>query len=86
MSENNKYPISIPLQKQLPSKNLSHPPIRYGIPPYTIHPNHPLPVYKPLKQPPHPTRPAQPPTLIQTLSYPLTPHSTHHHHPLYPHK
>ena len=46
MCENNKYAISIPVEKQLACKNVSDRAIGYGMPGYTIDGNDPLAVYK----------------------------------------
>ncbi len=50
MCENNKYAISIPVEKQLACKNVSDRAIGYGMPGYTIDGNDPLAVYKAVKR------------------------------------
>ncbi|PEX20167.1 2-oxoisovalerate dehydrogenase [Bacillus cereus] len=76
MCENNKYAISIPVEKQLACKNVSDRAIGYGMPGYTIDGNDPLAVYKAVKEAAVRGRRGEGPTLIETVSYRLTAHSS----------
>ncbi|HFK1744369.1 3-methyl-2-oxobutanoate dehydrogenase subunit alpha [Bacillus cereus] len=76
MCENNKYAISIPVEKQLACKNVSDRAIGYGMPGYTIDGNDPLSVYKAVKEAADRGRRGEGPTLIETVSYRLTAHSS----------
>ena len=76
MCENNKYAISIPVEKQLACKNVSDRAIGYGMPGYTVDGNDPLAVYKALKEAADRGRRGEGPTLIETVSYRLTAHSS----------
>ncbi|WP_075308079.1 3-methyl-2-oxobutanoate dehydrogenase subunit alpha [Bacillus wiedmannii] len=76
MCENNKYAISIPVEKQLACKNVSDRAIGYGMPGYTIDGNDPLAVYKAVKEGADRGRRGEGPTLIETVSYRLTAHSS----------
>ncbi|AIE80799.1 3-methyl-2-oxobutanoate dehydrogenase subunit alpha [Bacillus tropicus] len=76
MCENNKYAISIPVEKQLACKNVSDRAIGYGMPGYTVDGNDPLAVYKAVKEAADRGRRGKGPTLIETVSYRLTAHSS----------
>ncbi|CAM3944643.1 2-oxoisovalerate dehydrogenase [Bacillus wiedmannii] len=76
MCENNKYAISIPVEKQLACKNVSDRAIGYGMPGYTIDGNDPLAVYTAVKEAADRGRRGEGPTLIETVSYRLTAHSS----------
>ncbi|MED1595086.1 MULTISPECIES: 3-methyl-2-oxobutanoate dehydrogenase subunit alpha [Bacillus] len=76
MCENNKYAISIPVEKQLACKNVSDRAIGYGMPGYTVDGNDPLAVYKAVKEAADCGRRGEGPTLIETVSYRLTAHSS----------
>ncbi|MGH1278219.1 3-methyl-2-oxobutanoate dehydrogenase subunit alpha [Bacillus basilensis] len=76
MCENNKYAISIPVEKQLACKNVADRAIGYGMPGYTIDGNNPLAVYKAVKEAADRGRRGEGPTLIETVSYRLTAHSS----------
>lgn len=76
MCENNKYAISIPVEKQLACKYVSDRAIGYGMPGYTVDGNDPLAVYKAVKEAADRGRRGEGPTLIETVSYRLTAHSS----------
>ncbi|MBS2969563.1 thiamine pyrophosphate-dependent dehydrogenase E1 component subunit alpha [Metabacillus sp. KIGAM252] len=76
MCENNKYAISVPYEKQVAAKNVSDRAIGYGMPGFTIDGNDPLEVYKAVKEAADRGRRGEGPTLIETISYRLTPHSS----------
>lgn len=76
MCENNKYAISVPLEKQLSCENVSDRAIGYGMPGFTVDGNDPLEVYKAVKAAAERGRRGEGPTLIETISYRLTPHSS----------
>ncbi|WP_242143715.1 MULTISPECIES: 3-methyl-2-oxobutanoate dehydrogenase subunit alpha [unclassified Bacillus cereus group] len=76
MCENNKYAISVPLEKQLACKNVSDRAIGYGMPGYTVDGNDPLAVYEAVKEAAERGRRGEGPTLIETVSYRLTAHSS----------
>lgn len=76
MCENNKYAISIPVEKQLACKNVSDRAVGYGMPGYTVDGNNPLEVYRVVKEAADRARRGEGPTLIETVSYRLTAHSS----------
>lgn len=76
MCENNKYAISIPIEKQLACEKVSDRAIGYGMPGFTVDGNDPLEVYKVVKEAADRARRGEGPTLIETVSYRLTPHSS----------
>ncbi|MBP3952285.1 thiamine pyrophosphate-dependent dehydrogenase E1 component subunit alpha [Bacillus suaedae] len=76
MCENNKYAISVPLEKQLACKNVSDRAIGYGMPGFTVDGNDPLAVYEVVKEACERGLNGEGPTLIETICYRLTPHSS----------
>lgn len=76
MCENNKYAISIPVEKQLACKNVSDRAGGYGMPGYTVDGNDPLEVYRVVKEAADRARRGEGPTLIEAVSYRLTAHSS----------
>lgn len=76
MCENNKYAISIPVERQLGCANVSDRAIGYGIPGVTVNGNDPLEVYKAVKEAADRGRRGEGATLIEAVSYRLTPHSS----------
>jgi 2-oxoisovalerate dehydrogenase E1 component alpha subunit len=76
MCENNKYAISVPIEKQLACENVSDRAIGCGMPGYTVDGNDPLEVYKVVKEAATRARSGKGPTLVETVSYRLTPHSS----------
>ncbi|RDY70788.1 thiamine pyrophosphate-dependent dehydrogenase E1 component subunit alpha [Halobacillus trueperi] len=76
MVENNKYAISVPVSKQLACEKVSDRAIGYGMPGFTVDGNDPLAVYEAVKEAADRGRNGEGPTLIETVSYRLTPHSS----------
>ncbi|MGE6610053.1 thiamine pyrophosphate-dependent dehydrogenase E1 component subunit alpha [Peribacillus sp. NPDC076916] len=76
MCENNKYAISVPIEKQLSCENVSDRAIGYGMPGITVDGNDPLEVYGAVKEAADRARRGEGPTLVETVSYRLTPHSS----------
>ncbi|MDQ0161415.1 thiamine pyrophosphate-dependent dehydrogenase E1 component subunit alpha [Aeribacillus alveayuensis] len=76
MCENNKYAISVPIEKQLACEKVSDRAIGYGMPGFTVDGNDPLEVYKVVKEARERAIRGEGPTLIETVSYRLTPHSS----------
>jgi 2-oxoisovalerate dehydrogenase E1 component alpha subunit len=76
MCENNKYAISVPISKQLACANVSDRAIGYGMPGVTVDGNDPLAVYEAVKEAADRGRRGEGPTLIETIAYRLTPHSS----------
>lgn len=76
MCENNKYAISVPIEKQLACEKVSDRAIGYGMPGITVDGNDPLEVYKAVKEAADRGRRGEGPSLIETISYRLTPHSS----------
>jgi 2-oxoisovalerate dehydrogenase E1 component alpha subunit len=76
MCENNKYAISVPISKQLACEKVSDRAIGYGMSGYTVDGNDPLEVYKVVKEAADRARRGEGPTLIETVSYRLTSHSS----------
>ncbi|WP_050180795.1 thiamine pyrophosphate-dependent dehydrogenase E1 component subunit alpha [Domibacillus robiginosus] len=75
MCENNQYAISVPLNKQIAAR-VSDRAAGYGMPGYTIDGNDPIEVYKCVKEAADRARRGEGPTLIETLTYRLTPHTS----------
>lgn len=76
MCENNKYAISVPIHKQLACEKVSDRAIGYGMPGFTVDGNDPIAVYEAVKAAADRGRKGGGPTLIETVSYRLTPHSS----------
>ena len=76
MCENNKYAISVPIEKQLACEKVSDRAIGYGMPGVTVDGNDPLAVYEAVKAAADRGRRGEGPTLIEAVSYRLTPHSS----------
>ncbi|MGE7182975.1 thiamine pyrophosphate-dependent dehydrogenase E1 component subunit alpha [Peribacillus sp. NPDC006672] len=76
MCENNKYAISVPISKQLSCENVSDRAIGYGMPGITVDGNDPLEVYAAVKEAADRARRGEGPSLVETVSYRLTPHSS----------
>jgi 2-oxoisovalerate dehydrogenase E1 component alpha subunit len=76
MCENNKYAISVPVSKQLACEKVSDRAIGYGMPGVTVDGNDPLAVYEAVKEAADRGRRGEGPSLIETVSYRLTPHSS----------
>ncbi|GAE36633.1 thiamine pyrophosphate-dependent dehydrogenase E1 component subunit alpha [Halalkalibacter akibai] len=76
MCENNKYAISVPIEKQLACEKVSDRAIGYGMPGVTVDGNDPLAVYEAVKQAVDRARRGEGPSLVETVSYRLTPHSS----------
>jgi 2-oxoisovalerate dehydrogenase E1 component alpha subunit len=76
MCENNQYAISVPVKKQLACEKVSERAVGYGMPGYTVNGNDPLDVYKVVKEAADRARKGEGPTLIEAVTYRLTPHSS----------
>ncbi|MCF6408378.1 thiamine pyrophosphate-dependent dehydrogenase E1 component subunit alpha [Pseudalkalibacillus salsuginis] len=76
MCENNKYAISVPISKQLSCEKVSDRAIGYGMPGVTVDGNDPLAVYEAVKEAVERGRRGEGPSLIEAVSYRLTPHSS----------
>lgn len=76
MCENNRYAISVPIHKQLACEKVSDRAIGYGMPGFTVDGNDPIAVYEVVKAAAERGRRGDGPTLIETISYRLTPHSS----------
>lgn len=76
MCENNKYAISVPIEKQLACEKVSDRAIGYGMPGVTVDGNDPLEVFQAVKEAAERGRRGEGPSLIETVSYRLTPHSS----------
>lgn len=76
MCENNKYAISVPIGKQLACEKVSDRAIGYGMPGYTVDGTDPLEVYRVVKEAADRARRGEGPTLIETVAYRLTAHSS----------
>ena len=76
MCENNKYAISVPIGKQLACEKVSDRAIGYGMPGYTVDGTDPLEVYRVIKEAADRARRGEGPTLIETVAYRLTAHSS----------
>lgn len=76
MCENNQYAISVPISKQVACEKISDRAIGYGMPGVTVDGNDPLAVYQAVKEAANRARAGLGPSLIETVSYRLTPHSS----------
>ncbi|MGG5178720.1 thiamine pyrophosphate-dependent dehydrogenase E1 component subunit alpha [Bacillus sp. MM09(2025)] len=76
MCENNKYAISVPYDKQVACERISDRAIGYGMPGVTVDGNDPLEVYAAVKEARDRATRGEGPTLIETISYRLTAHSS----------
>ncbi|MEH7822349.1 thiamine pyrophosphate-dependent dehydrogenase E1 component subunit alpha [Bacillus altitudinis] len=76
MCENNKYAISVPYDKQVACERISDRAIGYGMPGVTVDGNDPLEVYAAVKEARDRAERGEGPTLIETISYRLTAHSS----------
>lgn len=76
MCENNQYAISVPIEKQLGNPRVSDRAIGYGMPGVSVDGNDPLAVYEVVKEAADRARRGEGPTLIETLVYRFTPHSS----------
>ncbi|GAF16561.1 LOW QUALITY PROTEIN: branched-chain alpha-keto acid dehydrogenase, E1 component, alpha subunit [Bacillus sp. JCM 19046] len=76
MCENNKYAISVPIEKQLACESVADRAVGYGMPGVTVDGNDPLAVYEAVKEAAERGRNGEGPSLIETISYRLTPHSS----------
>lgn len=76
MCENNKYAISVPIHKQLGCEKVSDRAAGYGMPGFTVDGNDLLTVYQVVKEAVERGRRGGGPTLIETINYRLTPHSS----------
>ncbi|GGE37714.1 2-oxoisovalerate dehydrogenase subunit alpha [Pullulanibacillus camelliae] len=76
MCENNQYAISVPVQKQLACERVSDRAIGYGMFGETVDGNDPLAVYAAIKKARERAIRGEGPSLIETISYRLTPHSS----------
>lgn len=83
MVENNRYAISVPLNKQVACENVSDRAIGYGMPGVTVDGNDPLEVYKVMKEAADRARNGEGPSLIETICYRLTAHSSDDDHRQY---
>ncbi|GAF63825.1 leucine dehydrogenase [Bacillus sp. TS-2] len=76
MCENNKYAISVPIEKQLACEKVSDRAIGYGMPGVTVDGNDPLAVYEAVKQAHERALNGEGPSLIEAVCYRLMPHSS----------
>jgi 2-oxoisovalerate dehydrogenase E1 component alpha subunit len=74
--ENNHYAISVPLHKQLAGGDISSRAQGYGFPGVKVDGNHPLEVYKVVKEAVDRARRGEGPTLIEAVVNRLVPHSS----------
>ncbi|WP_188206104.1 thiamine pyrophosphate-dependent dehydrogenase E1 component subunit alpha [Alkalibacillus aidingensis] len=76
MVENNKYAISVPLERQLASQSVADRGVGYGMPGYQVNGNDPLEVYKVVKEAHERALNGEGPTLIEAMTERLTAHSS----------
>lgn len=76
MVENNQYAISVPVERQLGCAKVSDRAIGYGMPGVTVDGKNPLEVYKVVKEAADRARNGEGPSLIETVTYRLTAHSS----------
>lgn len=73
---NNQYAISVPLHKQMNCETIAQRAIAYGIPGIRVDGNDALAVYQASKEAVARARAGEGPTLIEALTYRITPHTT----------
>lgn len=83
MVENNKYAISVPIEKQMACEHVSDRAIGYGMPGVTVDGTDPLEVYKVVKEAADRARNGEGPSLVETICYRLTAHSSDDDHRQY---
>ena len=71
MVENNKYAISVPVERQLASEKVSDRAIGYGMPGVTVDGKDPIEVYKVVKEAADRARSGEGPSLIEAVSVPI---------------
>ena len=76
MVENNKYAISVPYDRQVASETVADRAAGYGMPGVTVDGNDPLAVYAAVKEARERAVSGEGPSLIEAVSYRLTPHSS----------
>ncbi|WP_332645243.1 thiamine pyrophosphate-dependent dehydrogenase E1 component subunit alpha [Lysinibacillus sp. 54212] len=76
MVENNQYAISVPVERQLGCAKVSDRGIGYGMPGITVDGKNPLAVYQVVKEAADRARRGEGPSLIETVTYRLTAHSS----------
>lgn len=76
MVENNQYAISVPVERQLGCASVADRGQAYGMPGITVDGQNPLEVYKVVKEAADRARRGEGPTLIETVTYRLTAHSS----------
>ena len=76
MVQNNKYAISVPLKKQIASKNIACRAESYGMPGVVVDGNDPLAVYEAVKTARERAENGEGPTLIEAVTDRLTAHSS----------
>ncbi|WP_413379842.1 thiamine pyrophosphate-dependent dehydrogenase E1 component subunit alpha [Alkalihalobacillus sp. 1P02AB] len=76
MCENNKYAISVPIEKQLACENVADRAQGYGMPGVTVDGNDPLAIYQAVKEARERALNGEGPTLIEAICYRLMPHSS----------
>ena len=76
MVENNQYAISVPVERQLGCAKVSDRAIGYGMPGVTVDGKNPLEVYRVVKEAADRARRGEGPSLIETVTYRLTAHSS----------
>lgn len=83
MVENNQYAISVPIERQLGCAKVSDRGIGYGMPGITVDGKNPLAVYQVVKEAADRARRGEGPSLIETVTYRLTAHSSDDDHRQY---
>ncbi|MFD2639614.1 thiamine pyrophosphate-dependent dehydrogenase E1 component subunit alpha [Piscibacillus salipiscarius] len=83
MVENNKYAISVPLERQVASETVADRAKSYGMPGYQVNGNDPLEVYKVVKEARERAINGEGPTLIEAITNRLTAHSSDDDHTAY---
>lgn len=73
---NNQYAISVPLEKQMNCDTIAQRAIAYGMPGIRVDGNDVLAVYQATKEAVERARAGEGPTLIEALTYRITPHTT----------
>lgn len=83
MVENNKYAISVPLERQVASETVADRAKSYGMPGYQVNGNDPLEVFKVVKEARERAVNGEGPTLVEAVTNRLTAHSSDDDHTAY---
>ncbi len=76
LCQNNQYAISVPVEREMPVKNVADRAVAYGMPGVIVDGNDALEVYRVMRQAVERARRGEGPTLVEAKTYRLVPHSS----------